>query len=176
LQNRVYRGEIVHKGKAFPGEHAAIVDEDLWRRVQRHLDENRLERRPGDNASEPNLLAGILFDAQSEPMTPTHAVKKGTRYRYYISRRLIAGIDADNARDHPHGQRLPAANLEALVTNRMRSFFVNPVEVLNAIAVGNHDAPAQRRMRVRAPGDRDQLFRLIATTRSGRSRPACGRG
>jgi hypothetical protein len=29
----------------------------------------------------------------------------------------------------------------------MRSFFVNPVEVLNAIAVGNHDAPAQRRMR-----------------------------
>lgn len=29
---------------------------------------------------------------------------------------------------------------------------------------------------LRAPGDRDQLFRLIATTRSGRSRPACGRG
>jgi len=147
LQNRIYRGEIVHKGKAFPGEHAAIVDEDLWRRVQRHLDENRLERRPGDNASEPNLLAGILFDAQSEPMTPTHAVKKGTRYRYYISRRLITRTDADDAQDQPHGQRLPAANLEAFVTNRMRSFFVNPVEVLNAIAVGNHDAPAQRRMR-----------------------------
>ena len=33
LKNRIYRGEIVHKGKAFPGEHAAIVDEDLWRRV-----------------------------------------------------------------------------------------------------------------------------------------------
>src|SRR5664280_457485 len=124
LQNRIYRGEIVHKGKAFPGEHAAIVDEDLWRRVQRHLEENRLERRPGDNASEPNLLTGILFDAQSEPMTPTHAVKKGTRYRYYISRRLITRIDADNAQDPPHGQRLPAANLEALVTNRMRTFFV----------------------------------------------------
>ena len=147
LQNRIYRGEIVHKAKAFPGEHAAIVDEDLWRRVQRHLEENRLERRPGDNASEPNLLTGILFDAQSEPMTPTHAGKKGTRSRYYISRRLITRIDADNAQDQPHGQRLPAANLEALVTNRMRSFFVNPVEVLNAIAVGNHDAPAQRRMR-----------------------------
>src|SRR5271157_3750635 len=80
LKNRIYRGEIVHKGKAFPGEHAAIVDEDLWRRVQSHLEENRMERREGDRALEPSLLAGIVFDACSEPMTPTHAVKKGTRY------------------------------------------------------------------------------------------------
>jgi site-specific DNA recombinase len=29
LQNRVYRGEIVHKEAAYPGEHAPIVDEDL---------------------------------------------------------------------------------------------------------------------------------------------------
>src|SRR5208337_2607182 len=36
LKNRIYRGEIVHKGKAFPGEHAAIVEEDLWRRVHNH--------------------------------------------------------------------------------------------------------------------------------------------
>ncbi len=83
LQNRIYRNEIVHKGKAFPGEHAAIVDEELWRRVQSHLEENRMERREGANASEPSLLTGILFDAQGEPMTPTHAVKKGVRYRYY---------------------------------------------------------------------------------------------
>jgi Recombinase len=39
---RAYGGQIVHKGKAFPGEHAAIVDEDLWRRVQSHLEENRM--------------------------------------------------------------------------------------------------------------------------------------
>jgi site-specific DNA recombinase len=26
LQNRIYRGEIVHKGKSYPGEHEAIVD------------------------------------------------------------------------------------------------------------------------------------------------------
>jgi hypothetical protein len=80
LKNRIYRGEIVHKRKAFPGEHAAIVDEELWRRVQSHLEENRMERREGDKALEPSLLAGIVFDASFEPMTPTHAVKKGTRY------------------------------------------------------------------------------------------------
>ena len=26
LKNRIYRGEIVHKGKAFPGEHAEEVE------------------------------------------------------------------------------------------------------------------------------------------------------
>ena len=146
LKNRIYRGEIVRKGKAFPGEHAAIVDEELWKDVQGHSEENRLERREGDSAIEPSLLTGTLFDARCEPITPTYAVKKGTRYRYYISRRLIAGIDADNSDVRRVGQRLPAANLEALVTGRLRSLVADPVEILNAIAPGEHDAPAQRRM------------------------------
>ena len=69
-----------------------------------------MERREGDKALDPSLLAGMVFDASSEPMTPTHAVKKGTRYRYYISRRLITGPASDNSR----GQRVPASNLEPL--------------------------------------------------------------
>ena len=140
---KFYRGEIVHKGKAFPGEHAAIVDEDLWRRVQRRLEENRMERREGDKALEPSLLAGIVFDASSEPMTPTHAVKKGTRYRYYISHRLITGPASDSSR----GQRVPASNLEALVIGRLRALLADPVEFLNAISNGERDAPMQKRLR-----------------------------
>ena len=143
LKNRIYRGEIVHKGKASPGEHAAIVDEDLWRSVQGHLEENRLERREGDRALEPSLLTGILFDASSEPMTPTHAVKKGTRYRYYVSRRLITGPAAGRS----SGQRLPASNLESLVIGRLRALFADPVEILNAISSGERDAPMQKRLR-----------------------------
>ena len=34
LQNRIYRGEITHKGNAYPGEHKAIVDKALWDKVQ----------------------------------------------------------------------------------------------------------------------------------------------
>ena len=41
LQNRSERGEIVHKGKSYPGEHEAIVDETLWDTVQAILSENR---------------------------------------------------------------------------------------------------------------------------------------
>src|SRR5436190_12385052 len=30
LRNRIYRGEVMHKGIAYPGEHEAIVEEQLW--------------------------------------------------------------------------------------------------------------------------------------------------
>jgi site-specific DNA recombinase len=143
LKNRIYRGEIVHKGKAFLGEHAAIVDEELWRRAQSHLEENRTERREGDKALEPSLLAGIVLDASSEPMTPTHAVKKGTRYRYYISQRLITRLATDSSR----GQRVPAANLEALVISRLRALLADPIEMLNAVANGGRDASMLKRLR-----------------------------
>ncbi len=167
LKNRIYRGEIVHKGQAFPGEHAAIVDEVLWQRVQSHLQENRIERREGDSAIEPSLLTGIVVDASSESMTPTHAVKKGTRYRYYISRRLITDPAADNL----HGQRVPASNLEALVIGRLRALFADPVEILNAISNGEKDAPVQRRLRdaaaaLSARWDRLPTETLHALTRS----------
>jgi site-specific DNA recombinase len=147
LKNPIYRGQIVHKGNAFPGEHAAIVDEDLWSRAQRCLDDNRVERRKRVDEGGQSLLTGLLFDAQGEPMSPTHAVKKGTRYRYYISRRLITGSDAVQSQGHSDGQRLPASNLEALVIGRVRAFLGDPVEVLNAISLGVNDAPAQRRLR-----------------------------
>jgi Recombinase len=35
LKNPLYRGQTVHKDKTFPGEHAAIVDEERWAKVQR---------------------------------------------------------------------------------------------------------------------------------------------
>ena len=48
LQNRIYRGETVHKDKSYPGEHEAIVDEALWSEVQSILTENRVRSHPRD--------------------------------------------------------------------------------------------------------------------------------
>jgi site-specific DNA recombinase len=132
LQNRIYRGEIVHKGTAYRGEHSAIVDEALWAEVQRTLQDHRVER-PATAMKSEALLAGVLFDAEGEPMTPTHAVKKGTRYRYYVSRRLIVGTADKSTGD---GQRIPADNLEALVIRRMRSFIEDPFALMNAVSKG----------------------------------------
>ena len=158
LKNRIYRGEIVHKGKAFPGEHSAIIEEEPWLRVQRHLEDNRVERRNGPKDKEQNPLAGILLDAASNPMTPVRVMKKSARYRYYVSRNLITGTVADNS----DGQRIPASNLEALVLNRMRSLFADPVEILNAISKSRHDAPAQKRVRDAAASLSERWDRLPA--------------
>ena len=34
LQNRIYRGDIVHQREAYPGQHEAIIDPELWQIVQ----------------------------------------------------------------------------------------------------------------------------------------------
>lgn len=56
-QNRIYRGEITHKGNAYPGEHPAIVEKALWDEVQAVLTENRVDRATGSDAKHPSLLA-----------------------------------------------------------------------------------------------------------------------
>ena len=143
LKNRIYRGEIVHKGKAFPGEHPAIIDEQTWSRVQTQLEENHDERHRDSTEREASLLTAILFDAQSNPMTPVRNLKKSTRYRYYISRTLVTGTVADNSA----GQRVPAPNLEALVIDRVRSLIADPIEFTGAVSQSQIDAPTQRRLR-----------------------------
>jgi site-specific DNA recombinase len=89
LQNRLYRGEIVHKGQSHPGDHVPIIDQPLWDAVQAQLAGNAAQRNDGGKTRQPSLLAGMLFDGDGNRMTPSHAIKKGTRYRYYVSRSLI---------------------------------------------------------------------------------------
>jgi site-specific DNA recombinase len=146
LQNRIYRGEIVHKGKSYAGEHEAIVDEALWNTVQAILSENRVDRASGTTGHEPNLLTGILFDAQSGRMSPTHSNKKGTRYRYYISRSLLDGSTKAKA----EGQRIPAVALESLVVRRIRNWLADPASILQAIQHVTFDAVTQKRLIERA--------------------------
>ena len=97
LQNRIYRGEIVHKERSYPGEHTPIIDQQLWDMVQARLAGNAAQRNAGGRAAPPSLLAGMLFDGDGNRMTPSYAVKKGTRYRYYVSRPLIIKDQPDGS-------------------------------------------------------------------------------
>jgi site-specific DNA recombinase len=146
LQNRIYRGEIVHKDKSYPGEHEAIVDEALWNNVQAILAQNRVDRAVGLAGNEPSLLTGILFDAQGGRMTPTHANKKGTRYRYYISRSLLDGTMQAKG----DGQRIPAVALESLVIRRIRGWLADPAALLGAFQHDTSDSAMQKRLIERA--------------------------
>jgi len=156
LQNRIYRGEITHKGSAYPGEHEAIVDQPLWDKVQAVLAENRVDRSTGTDAKYPSLLAGLAFDESGERLTPTHAVKKGTRYRYYVSKSLITGT----AKNHSHGRRIPAGNLESLVIGRLRAFLVDEGAILTAITNTEQNGAEQKRLIARGRQISEELTML----------------
>mgnify|MGYP001818185459 CR=1 FL=1 len=107
LLNPVYLGKTRHKDKLWPGKHAAIIDEDLWDRVQQKLQLGaRRSRGRTLGGVQQSLLTGKLCDDTGDRLTPTHSTRSGRRHRYYISNRLISGGP------DPTGWRLPARGLE----------------------------------------------------------------
>ena len=120
LQNRIYRGEISHKGENFPGQHQAIIDQGTWEQVQKQLQENAHARRSGSNAAEPSLLRGMVMNEDGLRYTPSHTVKRNRRYRYYV---LPQAQFERNSRSDT--SRLPARELERSVLSGVQSFLEN---------------------------------------------------
>jgi hypothetical protein len=119
LSNRLYVGEVSHNGTHHPGRHAAIIDRPTFESVQAQLAQNAAQRKSARNGKEPSLLTGLLFDETGDRLCPTHANKKGRRYRYYVSTRLLKG--ASNG-----GWRLPAREIEAVVLQALREILRDP--------------------------------------------------
>jgi site-specific DNA recombinase len=72
LQNRIYRGEITHQGTAYPGQHKAIIDPELWQIVQNKLAANRQEHSLAVGAEAPSLLADRRCRRPSDDADPCH--------------------------------------------------------------------------------------------------------
>ncbi len=112
LANPLYRGMIQHRGVLHEGEHEVIVDEATWNAVRNTLTGNapvpKGSRTNGGNHT--SLLTGLVFDEAGDRLSPSHAVKKGKRYRYYISKRLKG-----QPRSEQGGWRLPAEEFEGTV-------------------------------------------------------------
>jgi site-specific DNA recombinase len=140
LQNHLYLGEVAHKGNIYPGQHAAIIEPELWHVVQDKLAAARRERALSVRAEAPSLLSGLIFDSAGNRLSPTHAVKKGKRYRYYVSTALITGSRSD----HPKGRRIPAGDIEGLALDRLRALFASAAEVSHAVAPLGLDASMQK--------------------------------
>lgn len=116
LHNRMYLGEILHKGQSFPGQHQPIVTQRQWDAVHALIASDSTERRRDtlDRQQEPVLLRGLLFTPDGERLVPNYTLKKGKTYRYYTSvkyRRLGAWASQ-------HGP-LPAKPIEDLVTQQI---------------------------------------------------------
>ena len=119
LRNRFYIGEVRYKGEVFPGEQPAILDRALFDAVQTKLDQQRTNQTKARQQSD-SLLMGRIFDDRGNRMTPTYAVKKGVRYRYYISAPLIQGQSDKAAKLN----RVPAVEIEKLIISAVRKHLV----------------------------------------------------
>jgi site-specific DNA recombinase len=109
LNNRVYIGEAVHKGTSYPGEHAAIIDREVWNSVHAILTESPRKRAARTRADTPALLRGLLYGPDGAAFSPTHTRKGGRLYRYYVSQTVLK----HGAGSCPLG-RVPAGEIEAV--------------------------------------------------------------
>lgn len=89
LTNPLYHGKIKHRDNIYDGLHAAIIDDDLWDKAQKQLQDKASYDRGKITNSKRALLQSKLYDAYHRPLTPSHTVKKGKRYDYYISHDML---------------------------------------------------------------------------------------
>ena len=108
----------------------ACVTEQLWNAVQKRITDNRVARQTSVHAAEPSLLAGLIYDHMGERMTPTHANKKGRRYRYYVSQSLIK---RGRPKASDAARRVPAGDVERLVEERIVSFLKDEGALMGAL-------------------------------------------
>jgi site-specific DNA recombinase len=115
LKNRFYIGEVAYRGEVHRGEHEPILSRDLFEAVQEKLAANAVARQVRLKGSAA-LLTGRLFDDRGNRMSPTHANKKGARYRYYVSQALLQNRKAEAGSI----ARVPAPETENLVCDSVR--------------------------------------------------------
>ena len=129
LRNRIYLGELSHKGSWFPGAHAPIVEHGLWGQVHEvlardpHVRSVDTQTRQSTDA----LLRGLLFGPSGDPMYPTYASKNKRKYRYYVSKAEMRFGAAGKTHE-----RIPAAEVEAATVNQVKTVLSSP-EAITAV-------------------------------------------
>jgi hypothetical protein len=121
LNSRVYVGDAVHKGVAYPGEHQAIIDRTLCDRVHGILRESPRKRAAHTRAQTPALLKGLIFGPTGRAMPPAHTRKGGKLYRYYGSTDMLKRDAASCTM-----RRAPAAEIESAVVDQLRGLLRAP--------------------------------------------------
>ena len=151
LSNPVYAGRTRHKDKVYDGQHEAIIDEGTWTRVQQLLAgkawNGSIRKR---RAKHPSPLVGKLYDETGDRLTPSHANKRGVRYRYYVSNRLLKMPK----RRATNGWRLPAPELEKTISHAV----ADHLQTATAVALLEQPSAAE------FAGLTDRLDQLVTKT------------
>lgn len=130
LRNRIYLGEIGHKGSWFPGAHEAIIDKVLWDKVHEILTKDGHQRsvETKTRSRTDALLRGLLYAPTGERMYPTYAKKNGRMYRYYV-----AQSEARHGAPGKNYQRLPALEIEGAVEAQILNILSSPESIESVV-------------------------------------------
>jgi site-specific DNA recombinase len=111
----------VHKGVAYPGEHAPIVDQLAWDKAHAVLAEPAHRRGAATRAQNPALLKGLIYGPNGRVMSPSHTRRRRRIYRYYVTREAITdGYDSCPVKS------VPAADVEGAVLDHVRKLLAAP--------------------------------------------------
>jgi site-specific DNA recombinase len=116
LTNVIYLGKTTYKDEVHEGEHPAIVDADIFRRVQRLLARNGTTGGKHVRNRFGALLKGLLHCVPCGlAMTHTHTKKGNKRYRYYV----CVGAQKRGWHTCP-SKSIPAQEIEDFVVDQVR--------------------------------------------------------
>jgi site-specific DNA recombinase len=168
LNNRIYRGEISHKGECHRGEHESIISGDLWDNAQAQLRSDNQGRRNGVGVQSPSLLTGLIRDGEDNKLTISHTVKGGRRYRYYCQAVTQQGTTTSGA------IQLPAHDIESGVVARIADFLRSEKEVMDQVGLDETAETLQRllassadKARILTLGTRDQVSGVVRKVAHG---------
>lgn len=133
IRNRVYIGEAVHKGIAYPGEHKAIIDPVLWAKAQKITSVSYGVRANVNRTEVPAILRGLVrCGCCGSAMTPSSSSRRpnGVFYRYYICVKAIR-----LGREGCEIRSISAGELEAAVLYQIQAAFSAPELIA---AIGKH--------------------------------------
>ena len=130
LRNRIYLGELSHKGSWYPGVHQAIIDPGLWGRVHEVLAKDGHTRSVETKIRSRTdaLLRGLLYAPSGERMYPTYSRKNGRKYHYYVSK-----SEARFGAPGKSYERLPAPEIEGAVVAQIRTVLTSPETVASVV-------------------------------------------
>ena len=138
LKNRFYVGDVVYRGEVYQGQHEPILDRALFDAVQAKLRDRAVIRKLSRSRS-PSLLAGLLFDDRGNRMSPSHANKRGVRYRYYVSQALLQNRKAAAGSI----SRVAAPEIEELVSAAVRPHIRAPQSTSPGSFAGASSEPSR---------------------------------
>jgi site-specific DNA recombinase len=155
LTNVLYVGKVMHKTQVYPGEHEAVIAEDVFSRVQAQLQQNGRGGSAKFRNRHGALLRGLLFcKACGRAMSHTFTTRRNRCYRYYTCTNAVK-----RGRRACPTPTLPAAEIDQAVVDQIRCIGQDPGLVVETLREARSQSEAAME---RLAGERQVIERGLA--------------